>query len=322
MPPEQVETAAPEAPLGREAILAQLDAEPEPVAAVVADEADEEVESVEKAEDDETEVEASDEDDDTDEDKPAEDPKTQKGLDAVRRAEKRHREQMTADRAEFASEKAKHAERVQKLDEYESAAKRVKYDPIALLKKLDVSEDDYELIAHAIFSESKAGAADPARKAAAAVRLREREKEDKYTALERKQVDLEKQIAADKAERIQAAEAERYISEVNGAAKAKFPLVAHMMTHSPEDVGDGLSAAFDRLKAKHDRDPKPAEVVAEYDRKERTRLKAIGVDPETVIKSKPIANGTKVVTKAKPIVVPANTNKTLTREEILASIPD
>ncbi len=321
MPPEQVETAAPVA-LGREAILAALDEAPEetaaPVEAVVADEADEEVESVEAAaEDDETK----DEDDDADdEDEKPVDPKAAKGLDVVRRAEKRHREQMTADRAEFAREQAKHAEALTKVADYEAAAKRIAYDPIALLKKLNVPESAYDVIAHAIFAESETGKKDPARAAQAALRLRDREKEDKLTATEKRIEAMEAKLEADKLERVQAAETERYIGEINTAAKAKFPLVAHLMTANPDDVGDGLGAAFDRLKAKNNKDPKPAEVVAEYDRKERARLKAIGVDPDALVGKKATIATVKAAAKVNGHAKPANQNAPMTREQILAEL--
>ncbi len=324
VPPETVESPAP-ASLGRDAILAQLDAaetkEAAPVKGEVAEvEADEEAAPVEAAADgDSVEEDDADEDDSADDETNA-DPKVQKGLDAVRRAETRHRAQMERDRAEFAAEKAKHTERVAKLDEYEDAAKRVKYDPAALLKKLGVVEDDFEMIAHAIYAESKAGSVDPNRKAAAAQRLRDREKDDKYTAIERKQAELEKRIEADKAERESAAHADRYIGEINTAAKAKFPLVAHMMTAAPEDVSDGLQAAFERLQAKTGKTPKPAEVVAEMDRKERARLKALGVDADALLGTKATIATVKAAAKVNGTAKAANSNVPKTRAEILAEL--
>ena len=157
------------------------------------------------------------------------------------------------------------------------------------------------------------------RKEAAAARLREREKEDKYTAIERKQAELEKKIEADKIERQQAAEADRYIREVTSTATAKYPLIAHLMKHAPDDIGDGLQTAFERLQAKTGRAPKPAEVVAEYDRKERTRLKALGVDVDAVLKIP--AKKTTTTAKVNGAAKPANTNAALSKDEILASIP-
>lgn len=324
MADEQVEVAAP-GPISRDALISQLDgldedapAEAAPAETDEDEGADaEEVEAAGDVSDADAEDDSEESDEESDEEKP-DDPKTQKGLDAVRRAEKRYREQMAADRAEFAREQAKHADRIARLDEYESLAKRAKYDPIPVLKALGLTEDDFEMAAHAIFAESKAGAADPARKASAAVRLREREKEDKLTAAEKRMEALEAKMEADKLERENAAHAERYIGEINAAAKTKFPLVAHMMTATPEDIADGLSAAFDRLKAKTGQEPKPSEVVAEMDRKERARLKAIGIDPDVVIKSKPIA--AKKAVKVNGAPRSANSGAPKTRDEILAEL--
>ncbi len=322
MPPDQVESQA-SAPLGRDAILAQLDAvetvEPAPIEEAATEvEADDEAAPVEAAADGD-----SVEEDEDDEEDPAEstDPKTAKGLDAVRRAETRHRAQMERDRAEFTAEKAKHAEALAKVSEYEALAKRAKYDPIPVLKALGIAEEDFDMIAHAVYAESKTGKADPARAAQAAARLRDREKEDKYTALERRQAELETKIEADKTAREEAAHADRYIGEVNATA-AKFPLVAHIMKAAPDDVSDALEAAFNRLQTKTGKTPKPAEVVAEMDRKERARLKAIGVDPDALTGTKPLAAGAKPAAKINGTAKAAPANRPMTKDEILASIAD
>lgn len=328
MPPEQVETVAP-APLGRDAIVSQLnslgdpaevEADPDEPAAPVADEAAPEEAAVDADPVEEDADADTDEAESTDEEK-VDDPKAQKGLDAVRRAEKRHRAQMDADRAEFARERAQHTEALSKVADYEAAAKRIAHDPIALLAKLGVPKSAYEVIAHAIFAESETGAKDPVRAAQAAQRLRDREKEDKLTAAEKRMEAIEAKIEADKLERQQAADTERYIGEINTTAKAKYPLIAHMMTASPEDVGDGLSAAFDRLKAKTGKDPRPVEVVAEMDRKERTRLKALGVDPDALIGKKAATATVKAAAaKVNGHTKPASANAPKSRDEILAEL--
>jgi hypothetical protein len=327
---ESVEAVVPSAPLSasdlREQILAKLDEPTEEAESETAkvDEDTEESESEETEEtveaapdDDDSEEESTDEDDDEDEEKAA-DPKTQKGLDAVRRAEKRHREKMDEDRREFAAEKAKHSEAVAKVAEFEQLARRAKYDPGAVLRALGLADDDFAAVAQAIYAESKEGAAEPARKAAATKLLREREQSDKLSATEKRLQEIEQRIETKERQAAEAREVEQFVSEVTSAAKAKHPLAAHFLAKDPEAANDGIVAAYSRL-AKDGRTPKPAEVVAEFDRTQRVRLKRLGIDPATLVKAAP-ANGNKA--KA---VVPAKVNgtsKPKTRDEILAELGD
>jgi hypothetical protein len=328
---ESVEAVVPSAPLSasdlREQILAKLDEpaeEAESKTAEVDEDAEEaeseEAETVEAAsdDDDDSDEESTDEDDDDSDEEVAKDPKAQKGLDAVRRAEKRHREKMDADRAEFTAEKAKHAEALGKIAEFEQLARRAKYDPGAVLRALGLADDDFAAVAQAIYAESKEGAAEPARKAAATKLLREREQSDKLSATEKRLQEIEQRIEAKERQAAEAREVEQFVSEVTSAAKAKHPLAAHFLAKDPEAANDGIVAAYARL-AKDGKTPKPADVVAEFDRTQRVRLKRLGIDPATLVKATP-ANGN----KAKP-VVPAKVNGTTkpkTRDEILAELGD
>jgi hypothetical protein len=283
-----------------------------------------ETEAVEASSDDadESTEEESDEDETEESDEETVvDPKAAKGLDAVRRAEKRHREKMDADRAEFAAERQKHAESLSQLAEFQSLAKRAKYDPIPVLKALGLTEDDYATTARAIYAESKEGGADPKHKEAAARQLREREKEDKYTALERKQAELEAKLERKDREVAEQAEVSQFIADINSAAKAKLPLAAHLLEKDPEGANAGLVAAYERL-AKTGKAPKPAAVAAEYDRYERARLTKLGIDPNTITKTKAAVAaklGAKPVTNGKTVTAP---NGALTKEQVLALIPD
>jgi hypothetical protein len=282
-------------------------------------EVEESTEEAVEAAADEAEPVEDDETEDSDEEAVV-DPKAAKGLDAVRKAEKRHREKMDADRAEFAAEKQKWSEKVAKVDEYESAAKRISHDPVALLNKLGVPKDAYELIAHAIFAESQTGEKDPARKQQAQARLIEREKEDKYTAMERRQAELEKKIEQQKIDAESAAHARSYIEQLNTAATTKHPLIAHMLKVDAEDASDGLAAAYDRLVKAGGKEPTPAQVVAEMDRKERARFKRLGIDPATVMKTGPVVAGKPAAKPVNGHAKPTNGNAPKTRDDILAEL--
>lgn len=328
---EHAETVAPVTAADlRSQILASIPDEDEAPAKVEAvEEEAAEVEADEPDEDAEPAVEAAadtDEDDDSDEetsddDEPHSDPETQKRLDTVRRAEKRSRESIARERQEFESERKQHEADLGKLREFQGLAKRIKYDPAAALRLLGASEDDFEIIAQALYSESKAGAADPKRKEAAARLLREREKEDKLTAQEKRLAELEAKIERQKLESEAQAESARYIDEVNSAAAAKYPLVAHLLKSDPDESGQGIVRAYEMLLKKNNGStPKASAVVAEYDRAERARLKRIGIDPDTIAKAKTAAKKTgdaKPVNGTKTTTAPKGT---LTKAEILAQL--
>jgi hypothetical protein len=280
--------------------------------------ADEEAteETVEAAADEAEPVDDEDaETEDSDEEAVA-DPKAAKGLDAVRKAEKRHREKMEADRAEFAAEREKHKESLSELANFKEMAKRAKYDPVPVLRALGLTEDDLTAVAHAVYAESKEGAADPKRRDAAARQLREREKEDKLTATEKRIQDLEAKLERKEQEATERAAVEQFVSEATAAAKAKAPLIAHYMAHDPDTYNAGVFAAYGRLE-KAGKKPTPTAVIAEYDRHERARLTKLGIDPNTIAKAK--AASAKTAT-TKPVATKSNGHGTLSKEEILAQL--
>jgi hypothetical protein len=305
----------------REQILASIpsedapEAKPEPEEEAEDDQEDAVEASPDETEDSEEEADVEDEDSD-EEAKP--DPKAAKGLDAVRLAEKRSREVIARERQTLTAEREQHKAELEQLAEFRGHAKRIKYDPGAVLRTLGASEDDFEIIAQALYAESKAGAADPKRKEAATRLLREREKEDKLTATEKRLEDLEKRLEAQRQEEAVSREAADFYEQMNAAAAAKFPLVAHMLKVDQEDSVQALVSAYERVMKRTGGKPKPAAVVAEYDRAERARLKRIGVDPDTLAKAKITAKpGAKpVADKSAPI------KGAKTRDEILAELDD
>ncbi len=302
---------------------AEKPADPEPEATEEPAAEPSEDEATEEAEPAEDDADADDGDeDDSPKEETTDDPKALKGLDVVRRAEKRHREKMDADRAEFAREREKHAESLTKVGEYEAAAKRIAHDPVALLDKLGVPKDAYELIAHAIFAESKTGETDPARKAQASVRLRERAASDDLAETKKEIAAVRAQLEQQKIDAENAKHASVYIDQLNTAATTKHPLVAHMLKADPQDTSDLLAATYERLAKASNKEPTPAQVVAELDRKERGRLMKLGLDPDVALKlpgkkvvevagKKPV-NGTAVATKS--------TNGIKTKAEIVAEL--
>jgi hypothetical protein len=280
---------------------------------------DEDAEETEEAsadsDEDEEEEEESDEDDSDEDAEKSDDPKTQKRLDAVRKAEKRMREKANAREAELKEREAKHADRLSRLDQFESLAKRAQYDPVPVLAAMGVPPESYAAVARAIYAESTEGGADPKHKEAAARQLREREKEDKLTATEKRIQDLESKLERKEREAAERAEVDQFVSDVTSRAKAKHPLAAHFIDKDPESANAGIFAAYQRLAKSTGETPKPAAVVAEYDRYERTRLKKLGIDPDAIAKVTTKTAKTEAKSVVKPGAKPANGNGKLTKDE-------
>ena len=319
----------------RDAILAELAAVPAeaPVEAAPSEEVVADVETtdepVEAAADDDVELETGPEDDapaldDDEPDLTSPDPETQKRLDAVRVAEKRMRAAAERRDAEFATKQREWQERVDRVVELDKLFARAKHDPVSLLKAAGVSEDDFELIAQAVYAESPALQKDPKQKAAAQAKLREREKEDRQTQAEKQIAELREQIEQQKRDAVAAQEAQAYIAQINTAASTKHPLVAHLLKADPNETHDALVKTYNDLGKKLQRTPKAIEVVAAFDKAQRSRLQRLGIDPETIVKAP---------TAKKPTAVVANTNKPVektkpaepkklapTKDEILAEL--
>lgn len=301
---------------GSGASLTDEAAPAEPATQPVEEPAEVEAVEAEAAPDDADDAEQDDSDEDSDDETPA-DPETAKRLDVVRRQEKRLRAQVEAKEAELAQRELRLAERLSRAEEIDRLASRAKYDPGAVMRALGLTDDDFAIVAQALYAESKEGAADPKRKEQAARLLREREQHDKLSAVEKRAIELEQKLERQKQEASAQAEAARYFERMNAAATAKHPLVAHMLKADPDETAQGLVSAYERLAA-GGKVPDAAKVVAEFDRAQRARLKRIGVDPDTITGTKP-----KTPTPAKPKAaapVVEQKNSAATRDEILAEL--
>lgn len=320
--------------------LASLAADDAPAEAAPSEEApieapaDGSTEEVEAAADESDEgVDAEPDAEPTDEDDPEEtsdDPKVAKGLDQVRRAEKRSRERLDAEKQAFAAEreqflsewkpKIEAAERFERLRE----SARNPYAIADLLLEAGMSEDDFEAAAQTLYAHSAKGKADPKYKEAVARSKRERDLASEVANLKKWRDEREQQERA-------AAEQARLVAEghkiIDGIVKAAKPEKAPLLTAALAKNAEKTQARLAQIAADlYDREgvmPKAHEVHAEYERARREELIDLGIDPATVIKTAPKAptKPAAPATKAKPA---ANINGTAksdpSRDEIVAEL--
>jgi hypothetical protein len=223
------------------------------------------------------------------------DAKTKKALEAIDKQAKKFRDEQVA--AKRAFEQEMHEQRTElarlkqeltsKYGAAEELAKLVKRDPVAALRKLGVeSEDDWELVGRSAFPLTKAGKADP-RSAEAAQRMQKETGRDseiaelrqKYDALMEQMTTREKQAEAQTF-------VEKWIGEALKAVPADKPtLISRLVAKSPERAKQALLAIGHELEQQNDGEtPSHADVIAEYERREREELELRGVDVDALLR--------------------------------------
>ena len=331
---------AEEKPANVEAKPAAEDTDPEP-----AEEETDAAESTDEAAAESTDEAAADEDSEdakpeTDNAEPEAEPadgETNKRLAAVQKAERRAKEQLATERTKLHAElDARHADiekqwapRVEAAKKFESLKERVRYNTVAVLRELGLTEDDFERAGQEIYAHSKAAGVKPEHRAHSERAARERELSDELKATKKRQDDLEKQLADRDTRATAAASAERYLTSLEKAVGDRTPLAKHFLDKNPIKYRLKLAALTDQLWEETGARPEPLAVLKRFEKVQREELEELGVDPTAFIKSpakKTIAvNGKPVIVETKkpangkavaaPAKKPAESAKELTDEE-------
>lgn len=276
-----------DAPIAREALLAELEAIPASDEAPLEAEPESAPEAVEAAPAEDAEPADDDADDATPEPAAAAakpDPDLNSRLEAIQKAERRAKEALAKERAELEAMRKAAEPDLAELAELRELRRRAKLgDSSALLKFGEYADDDAELVARSVYALSKAAAANPQAKEAAARALRERESFSKVSELEQKLANLEKQLT----EREQRAQAERqtaaYLDTASKAVTDETPIVRNMFTKSPDLARQRVAMARDYLHQQTGEIPDPVDVLKALEQVERDDLIARGIDPDLVL---------------------------------------
>lgn len=280
------------------------------------------------------------------EEKPAEpkpddappDAQTKKALDAIDKQAKKFREEQAAakrafdqevaeQRAELARMKQEMQSKFGAMEELEKLAAR---DPIGLIRKMrpNMSEDDWEVVGRGAFPFTKAGKADP-RAAELAARAQ------KATAVDSEISDLRAELTKvrdELAARDKQAELRSYVERWSGDAVKAIPsdrktLIGNLHAKAPEKAKQALLALGAELERANDGEtPDYADVIAEFEKRERAELEARGVDVDALLKpaaAKPPAPPAKPPTTIDPTLPRGGTrpvNAHPTREQKIAAV--
>lgn len=249
---------------------------------------------------------------------------TQKRIEAVQKQEKRLRDAIAKERAEFEKQREEWKAELDAAKRFADLRNRAKYDPAAVLSELGIGDDDFEPIARDLYARSKAGREKPENAEAARRMQREREAMDKISQLESKLEQFQKQ----QQEQAQRAEWERAYSTWYGgvtksAESTEAPLFQAQLKSNPRRAEQMVQTIAAELHQESGEWPDASDVIAAYEKRAAEQLAEYGIPLETVTKRKPVAsNGNapaKTLAPGGSTTKPAQTGRP-SKEEILREL--
>lgn len=233
------------------------------------------------------------------------DPATTKRLAQVQAAEAKKMAAVQAERKKFEAERVAFEAERKELAEAKarlSALEAKRHDPAALLLALGYGEDDLEAAARQVYGMSKAAAADPKNRDAAARMARERaqatELEKATARLEALEQRIEQQNQAQAAQLA----LEQYSAKLTAAASPDAtPLTARQMAANPDRARVALAQLALEMAQEDGDVPDAVDVVARYEKMRAAELAELGIDIGAMAAKAP-----EPAKKAAPRSMPAN----------------
>lgn len=298
-------------------------AKPADADAPAADDGDKPADEPEADEDEDSEPDAAaDSDEETD-------PKLAKNVEALNRREKRMMERVDAREREVRAIEQRlekeWAPRVEAAERFESLKGRARYDAASVLEALGVNlQDDGELIARQVYSRSKAALAKPETREAAERALRERESASELATVRKELAEMRAEREAERTARDNEQRAAAYIAKVEKAAGDDAPLLTAYLANDPDEARGELAKLAKELYDDTGELPEHADVAAEWEKRERARLKKRGVTAPAKAAKASGAPTTKPAGKALSSTMaaptPVKTTGRPSRDELIAEL--
>ena len=221
------------------------------------------------------------------EDAGADDPVVAKRLERIQRAEKRSRDALATERQKLDAERAEWKGRMDAAQRVEQLAARAKYDPVAALQALGLTDEDFEPAAKALYAGPPAGRKDPKLATEAAERMRLRSTGDDVAQLRQQVGDLTRSLQERDARAAQEHQVAAYLDralKVAAQLNGEAPIVRAMLAKNPEKARARIAAAAYRLAEETGEVPEPEEVLAALEAERRAELEELGLDPAALAK--------------------------------------
>ncbi len=262
------------------------------------------------------------------------DPQTAKALAAIDKQAKKFRDEQAAAKRAFDQEVAEtrselarmKAELQQTASSFDELKKHAKRDPVGVLRKLGIeTEDDWERVGRGAFPHTRAGKTDPRAIEVAARHDKDAAHDSEIAELRKTVSDLTDEIKTYKSTVESRSYVESWQAEaVKAIPKDKPTLIARLHEKSPAKAQKALLAIGAELERANDGEtPSHAEVIAEFEKRERAELEDRGVDVDALLRPAPAAPA-KPTPKTLDPAMPANGTRPInghpTREQKLAAV--
>jgi len=210
--------------------------------------------------------------------------------------------------AEFDRERSAFvAEWQPKVQAYETLVKNASVNPIGAIEEFaekiaKLRPEDFEPAARALFGKSPKAAEKPELRERALEAQRRAAERAELEAVKREQQKLRDELAERDARERNAAAATAYVESATKAIGKSTPLMRRMAKTAPNFTRREIHRWAMRMaeEAGQNAAPKPAEVVADFERYARRVVRAIGVDVKSLFFRKPAEGDQKSKTTAKP----------------------
>lgn len=220
----------------------------------------------------------------------APDEDTKRALDKIRRDEKRAKESVATERADWKRERdreeARLAPKLAELEKFEAMKARAKYDPTGVLEALGLSDEDWEPTSKAAWARTKAAKADPKNRVAVEQTAREREQADRLVALEKRLAERDKLDAERETQTRNAKLVGDYIDGVTKVVDDATPLLRSYLAKNPEAARRALHQMAVDITDPDDpmTPPTPAAVAKAYEERRAKELDELGIDYKQLLK--------------------------------------
>ena len=250
---------------------------------------------------------------------------TSKRIAKIQEAERHKASSIAAKQAEL-DKRAKAIEgewapRVKRAEDFEALvakAAKARSNPAhlaELLTHLGYTEDHFDAAGQALYALSKAGQADPARKAQAEKLMRDRESMSELEQLRAEVRELRDGITEDKQQQTFAQQQATFLDHTLKAIGDDAPIAKALVTKNPTKLRAALWATTVELTEANDGDvPDFPEIVAAYEASRRAELEELGLAP-------PTAPPTKTPKKNDQPAEEKNTARTLSNDLSTPRVP-
>src|ERR1051325_5109093 len=255
------------------------------------------------------------------------------GMAQVRKAEQHLRRKLAEERAQMLADielqKSGWQAKLEKAEAIDRAVSAARKDPVAALKALGFSEDEFDALGRMIYAHTPEGQKDPKFRASAEAMLREREGRTAVEKLQAELAELKGTLTAREQQAQAQTQLDAYAADLTKAVGDQTPLAKAALAKAPAKAKQALLEIADRLYMasgpSHDlRDiPTAAEVLQAYEAQRSAELEELGIDPKSIGRPAAVATpAPRPTTTIAPsgTAAPIAPKAKMTREEMLAEM--